>query len=144
MTLNTSTNGAITTTIVVNRQRIKLMSVYFPTRSMRTTTSRKCTKRSRSTLQIAKDTHSLLEEISIQNWDLVTEQNAQVLAGTQSTRETNVNTTPQMTRFRDEQVCNNLATDEIDDHRIQSDYKSISGLQNPEGKNLVFGIASTW
>ena len=32
-----------------------------------------------------------------------------------------VKTTPQMTRFRDVKVCINLATDEIDDHRIQSD-----------------------
>ena len=38
--------------------------------------------------------------------------------------------TPQMTRFRDAKVCINLATDEIDDHRIQSDYKCIIGLQN--------------
>ena len=28
-----------------------------------------------------------------------------------------------MTRFRDVKVCKNLVTDEIDDHRIQSDYK---------------------
>ena len=55
-----------------------------------------------------------------------------------------VKTTPQMTRFRDGKVCNNLATDEIDDHRIQSDYKCISGLQNPEGKNSTLGIASAW
>ena len=33
------------------------------------------------------------------------------------------------------QVCNNLTTGEIDDHRIQSDYKCTSELQNPEGKN---------
>ena len=49
-----------------------------------------------------------------------------------------------MTRFRDAKVCNNLATDEIDDNRMQSDYKCISGLQNPEGKNSTFGIASAW
>ena len=55
-----------------------------------------------------------------------------------------VKTTPQMTRFRDVKVCINLATDEIDDHRIQSDYKCISGLQNPEGKNSTLGIASAW
>ena len=56
-----------------------------------------------------------------------------------------VKTTPQMTRFRDAaKVCNNLATDEIDDHRIQSDYKCTSGLQNPEGKNSTLGIASAW
>ena len=49
-----------------------------------------------------------------------------------------------MTRFRHGKVCNNLATDEIDDRRIQSDYKCISGLQNLEGKNSVLGIASAW
>ena len=53
-------------------------------------------------------------------------------------------TTPQMTRFRDGKVCNNLATDDIDDNRIQSDYKCKSGLQNPEGKNSTLGIASEW
>ena len=37
---------------------------------------------------------------------------------------------------------NNLATDEIGNHRIQSDYKFKIGLQNPEGKNL--GIAHAW
>ena len=55
-----------------------------------------------------------------------------------------VKTTPQMTRFRDAEVCNNLFTDEIDDHRIQSDYNCTSGLQNPEGKNSALGIASAW
>ena len=43
-----------------------------------------------------------------------------------------VKTTPQMTRFRVAKVCNNLVTDEIDYHRIQSDYKCTIGLQNPE------------
>ena len=51
---------------------------------------------------------------------------------------------PQMTRFRDAKVCNNLVTEEIDDHRIQSDYKCIIGQQNPEGKNSTLGIASAW
>ena len=55
-----------------------------------------------------------------------------------------VKTTPQMTRFRDAKVCNNLATDEINDHRIQSDHKCAIGQQNPEGKNSVLGIASAW
>ena len=41
-----------------------------------------------------------------------------------------------MTRFRDAKVCNNLATDEIDDDRIQSDYKCTIGLQYPKGKEL--------
>ena len=49
-----------------------------------------------------------------------------------------------MTRFRDVKVCKNLVTDEIDDHRIQSDYKCTLGLQNPEGKNSTFGIACAW
>ena len=49
-----------------------------------------------------------------------------------------------MTRFRDGRVCNNLVTDAIDDHRIQSNYKCISWLQYPEGKNSTLGIASAW
>ena len=47
-----------------------------------------------------------------------------------------VKTTPQMIRFRDAKVCNNLATDEIDDHRIQSDYKCTIGLQKFKRKEL--------
>ena len=45
-----------------------------------------------------------------------------------------VKTTPQMTRFRDAKVCNNLGTDEIKDHRTQFDYKCKSGLQYPKKK----------
>ena len=48
-----------------------------------------------------------------------------------------VKITPQMTRFRDVKVCNNLATDEIDDHRIQSDYKMICNIQNERTLHLV-------
>ena len=55
-----------------------------------------------------------------------------------------VNTTPQMTRFRDAKVCNNWLQERIDDHRIQSDYKYKSELQNPEGKTSVLGITSAW
>ena len=55
-----------------------------------------------------------------------------------------VNTTPQMTRFRDAKVCNNWLQVRIDDHRIQSDYKYKSELQNPEGKKFVLGITSAW
>ena len=47
-------------------------------------------------------------------------------------------------RLRDVKVCNNLVTDEIDDHRIQSDYKCKIGLQYPEGKNSALGIAYAW
>ena len=53
-------------------------------------------------------------------------------------------TTPQMTRCSDVKVCKNLVTDEIDDHRVQFDYKCAIGLQNPEGKNSALGIASSW
>ena len=52
--------------------------------------------------------------------------------------------TPQMTRFRDAEVCNNWLQKRIDDHRIQSDFKYKSELQNPEGKKSVFGITSAW
>ena len=55
-----------------------------------------------------------------------------------------VNTTPQMTRFRDAKVCNNWLQKRIDDHRVQSDYKYKSELQNPEGKTSVIGITSAW
>ena len=55
-----------------------------------------------------------------------------------------VNSTPQMTRFRDARVCNNWLQKRIDDHRIQSDYKYKSDLQNPEGKKSVLGITSAW
>ena len=55
-----------------------------------------------------------------------------------------VNTTPQMTHFRDAKVCNNWLQIRIDDHRIQSDYKYKSELQNPEGKKSVLGITSAW
>ena len=37
-----------------------------------------------------------------------------------------------------------LVTDEIDDHRIQSDYKCTIGLQNLEGKNSTVGITFAW
>ena len=59
-------------------------------------------------------------------------------------RRGGVKTTPQMTRFRDVKVCNNLVTDEIDDHRIQSGYKCTIGLQYPERKHYTLGIAYAW
>ena len=55
-----------------------------------------------------------------------------------------VKTTPQMTRFRDAKVCNNWLQKRIGDHRIQSDYKYKSELQNQEGKKSVLGITSAW
>ena len=45
-----------------------------------------------------------------------------------------------MTRFRDAKVCTNWLQKRIDYHRIQSDYKYKSELQNSEGKKLVLGI----
>ena len=48
-----------------------------------------------------------------------------------------VKTTPQMTRFRNAKVCNNLATDEIDDHRIQSDYNMNCNIQKERTLHLV-------
>ena len=55
-----------------------------------------------------------------------------------------VNTTPQMTCFRDARVCKKWLQVRIDDHRIQSDYKYKSELQNQEGKTSVLGITSAW
>ena len=71
---------AITTTIVLNHQRIKLMSVYFPHSGYADYHVEKCTERSRSTRQIAKNTYRLLEETSLENWELAREPNVQVLA----------------------------------------------------------------
>ena len=51
---------------------------------------------------------------------------------------------PQMTRFLDASVCNKWLQVRIYDHRIQSDYKYKSELQNPRGKNSVLDIASAW
>ena len=79
---------AITATIVVNHQRIKLMSVYFTHSGYADHHVEKCTEQSRNTRQTAKITYRLLEETSMQNWGLATEPNVQVLADTHSTRET--------------------------------------------------------
>ena len=77
---------AITTTIPVNRQHIKLMSVYFPIQNMPITTLRRCTKQSRNTWCTTINTFQSLEETSMQNWDLEKERNVRVLADTLSTR----------------------------------------------------------
>ena len=69
---------AITATIVVNRQRIKLMSVYFSPLRICRPSHRKNVHNDREAhdkLQ-KKKTYLLLEETSMQNWDLVTEPNA--------------------------------------------------------------------
>ena len=49
-----------------------------------------------------------------------------------------------MTHFRDAKVCNKWLQERIDDHRIQSDYKYKSELQNPEVKKYILGITSAW
>ena len=48
-----------------------------------------------------------------------------------------------MTRFRDVSV-QKFDYNEIDDHRIQSDYKCTIGQQYPERKNSTFSIAYAW
>ena len=45
-----------------------------------------------------------------------------------------------MTRVRDAKMCNKWIQVRIDDHRMQSDYKYKSELQNPEGKYLVLRL----
>ena len=57
-------------------------------------------------------------------------------------RRGDVKITPQMTRFRDAKVCSNLATNEIDDHRIQSDFNMNCNIQKE--KNSTLGIAYAW
>ena len=42
-----------------------------------------------------------------------------------------------MTRSRDAKVCNNLATDEIHDHRIQSDHNKDCNIQKERTLYLV-------
>ena len=81
---------AISTTIMVNRQRIKLMSVYFSQSGYADHHIEKCTK-------TIEKTHCKLQKIHSTNWwrlhcrtgDLITEMNVIVLADTHSTRESN-------------------------------------------------------
>ena len=79
---------AITTTIVVNHQRIKLMSVYFSHSKYADHHIEKMSKRLRNTWRIAINTYPSLEETSMLSWDLVMERNVKVLADTLLTRET--------------------------------------------------------
>ena len=68
---------AITATIVVNRQRFKLMSVYFPHSENADHQHRKNVQNDQEAHdKLQKITYLLLEETSMQNWDLVTELNA--------------------------------------------------------------------
>ena len=75
-------------TIVVNRQRIKLMSVFFTHSGYADRHVEKMYKTIEKHTTNCKNIYLLLEEISMQNWDLVTEPNALVLADTHSMRET--------------------------------------------------------
>ena len=80
---------AIKTTILVNRRRIDLMSVYFPhTRNMLITTSKRCTKLSRNTSQTTKSAFLSLVEISTLSWVQEKVRNVKVLANTPSTKAT--------------------------------------------------------
>ena len=79
---------AITTTILVNQQHIKLMSVYFPHSKFADHHIEKMYIQSRITWCITINTFQSLEETSMQNWDLHKERNVRVLADSLSTRVT--------------------------------------------------------
>ena len=51
-----------------------------------------------------------------------------------------VKTTHQMTRFRDGRVFKNFATDEIDDHRTQSDHKWTTKIQKERTLHLAMRL----
>ena len=78
---------AITATIVVNHQCIKLMSVYFTHSGHADHHVEKCTEQLRSTRQTTEIAYRSLEETSMLSWDQVTELNVQVLVNTLSTEE---------------------------------------------------------
>ena len=79
---------AITITILVNRQHIKLMSVYFPYSKYADHHIEKMYKTNEKHMMINKNTFQSLEETSMLSWDLVKERNVKVLAGTLSTKVT--------------------------------------------------------
>ena len=51
-----------------------------------------------------------------------------------------VKTTPQMIRVHDARVCNNFATNEIDDYRVQSDYNKNCNIQKERTLHLVLRL----
>ena len=81
LTLNTSTNGPSPPQSWSTASASNWWVCTSPTRGIPTITSRKCTRRSRSTQQIAKDTYRLFEETSMQHRDLDSEENVQMLVG---------------------------------------------------------------
>ena len=76
-------------TIVVNHQRIELMSVYFLHSGDADHHVEKCTEQSRSTRQTTTIAYRLVEETSILSWDQDAELNVQVLANTHSLNQSN-------------------------------------------------------
>ena len=79
---------AITTTIMINRQHIKLMSVYFPHSKYADHHVEKMYKTIEKHMLNNKNTFQSLEETSMLSWDLAKERNVEVLAGTLSTKVT--------------------------------------------------------
>ena len=79
---------AITATVMVNRQHIKLMSVYFPHSKYADHHIEKMYKTIDNHMLNNKNTFQSLEETSILSWDFVKERNVKVLAGTLSTKVT--------------------------------------------------------
>ena len=77
---------AVTATIVVNHQRIRLMSVYFSHSGHADHHVEKCTEQLRSTRQTTEIAYRSLEETSMLSWDQDKEQNVQVLANTHAQR----------------------------------------------------------
>ena len=79
---------AITTMIMVNHQRIKLMSVYFTHSRNADHHTEKCTEHLRSTRIPTTRAYRSLEEASTLNWVQDTALSVQVLARTHSMKET--------------------------------------------------------
>ena len=79
---------AITATVLVNRQHIKLMSVYFPHSKYADHHIEKMYKTNEKHMMNNKNTFQSLEETSMLSWDLVKERNVKVLAGTLSMKVT--------------------------------------------------------
>ena len=73
---------AITTTVLVNRQHIDLMSVYFPHSKYADHHIEKMYKTIEKHMLNNKKTFQSLEETSMLSCDLVKERNVKVLAGT--------------------------------------------------------------
>ena len=79
---------AITTTILVNRQHINLMSVYFPHSKYADHHIEKMFKTMEKHMTNNKSAFHSLEKTSMLSWDLVKERNVKVLASTHSTKVT--------------------------------------------------------